>query len=125
MAEAAVRLIVTAFAEGNRDTLRPLLNEDTYKAFDAAITARETNGEVQKTEIKSIQAMTIESAELRGNVGVITVRFVSDQVNITVGREGKPVAGADAVMEITDVWTFERDLTSPDPTWRLIAARNA
>jgi predicted lipid-binding transport protein (Tim44 family) len=46
-------------------------------------------------------------------------------VNVTVGKDGLPVSGADAVMEITDAWTFERDLSSPDPTWRLTAARSA
>ena len=62
---------------------------------------------------------------MRGSIANITVRFVSDQVNVTLGRDGAPVAGADAVTEITDLWTFERDLTSADPTWRLVAARSA
>ena len=124
-AEAAFRIIVTAFAAGDRATLRPLLSDDTYRAFEAAITARETAGETQRTEIRAIQAATIEAADLRGSMADITVRFVSDQVNVTLGRDGKPVAGADAVTEITDLWTFERDLTSADPTWRLVAARSA
>jgi predicted lipid-binding transport protein (Tim44 family) len=29
------------------------------------------------------------------------------------------------VTEITDIWTFERDLRQADPTWRLVAARSA
>ncbi len=124
-AEAAFAIIVAAFAAGDRTNLRSLLSEDTYRAFEAAITARESAGETQRTEIRSIQASTIEAADLRGNVADITVRFVSDQVNVTLGRNGNPVAGADAVTEITDLWTFERDLTSPDPTWRLVAARSA
>ena len=53
------------------------------------------------------------------------MRFVSDQVNLTLGRDGTPVTGTDAVTEITDLWTFERDLPQPDPTWRLVAARSA
>ncbi len=124
-AEAAFRMIVAAFAEGNRDTLKGLLSEDTFRAFQAAIAAREAAGEQQRTEIRAVEAATIEQADQRGNVASITVRFVSDQVNITLGRDGTPVAGADAVTEITDLWTFERDLTSPDPTWRLVAARSA
>jgi predicted lipid-binding transport protein (Tim44 family) len=58
-------------------------------------------------------------------VASITMRFVSDQVNVTMGHDGLPVAGADAVTEITDLWTFERDLAAVDPTWRLVAARSA
>lgn len=124
-AEAAFRIIVLAFAAADRARLRPLLSDDTYRAFEAAITARESAGETQRTEIRSIQGAMIDSASLRGSMADIAVRFVSDQVNVTLGRDGNPVAGADAVTEITDLWTFERDLTSPDPTWRLAAARSA
>ena len=124
-AEAAFRIIVAAFAAGDRVRLQPLLSADTYHAFESAIAAREAAGETQRTEIRSIQSATIEAADLRGSIADIGVRFVSDQVNVTLGRDGNPVAGADAVTEITDLWTFERDLTSPDPTWRLVAARSA
>ena len=124
-AEAAFRIIVAAFAAGDRARLQPLLSDDTYRAFESAITARESAGEIQRTEIRSVQGATIETANLRGSMADIAVRFVSDQVNVTLGHDGNPVAGADAVTEITDLWTFERDLTSPDPTWRLVAARSA
>jgi predicted lipid-binding transport protein (Tim44 family) len=124
-AEAAFRIIVTAFAAGDRARLRPLLADDTYGAFAAAITARETAGETQRTEIHAIEAATIETADLRGSIADVVVRFVSDQVNMTLGSDGNPMMGTDAVTEITDQWTFERDLTSSDPTWRLVAARSA
>ncbi len=124
-AETAFRMIVGAFAAGNRDTLRSLLSDDTFKAFDAAITAREARGETQRTDIRSVGSATIDHADLHGSVASITMRFVSDQVNVTMGHDGLPVAGADAVTEITDLWTFERDLAAVDPTWRLVAARSA
>jgi predicted lipid-binding transport protein (Tim44 family) len=124
-AEAAFRIIVAAFAAGERAQLRPLLADDTYGAFAAAITAREAAGETQRTEIHGIEAATIETADLRGSIADVVVRFVSDQVNMTLGSDGNPILGTDAVTEITDLWTFERDLTSPDPTWRLVAARSA
>ena len=124
-AETAFRMIVTAFAAGNREALRPLLSPDTFAAFDSAISGRETARETQKTEIRSIPTIAIDHANIAGTVADITVRFVSDQVNVTLGENGLPVAGADAVMEITDLWTFERDLVAHDPTWRLVAARSA
>ncbi len=124
-AEAAFRIIVTAFANGERTTLHPLLSADTYRAFEAAIAAREAAEQTQRTEIRAIAKADIEQAELHGTTAVITVRFVSDQVNITVGADGVPVAGTDAVTEIVDLWSFERDLATADPAWRLIAARSA
>jgi predicted lipid-binding transport protein (Tim44 family) len=124
-AETAFRMIVAAFAAGDRATLRPLLSDETFAAFDSAITARSSAGQTQRTEIRSIEHAAIEQAELRGTIANITVRFVSDQINITTGPDGAPVAGTDSVMEITDLWTFERNLAVSDPTWRLIAARSA
>jgi len=123
-AEAAFRMIVAAFAAGERDALRPLLSDDTYKGFEAAISAREAAGERQRTEIKALHQVSIEGATLRDTVAAITVRFVSDQVNETLDKDGRPVAGIDGVTEIQDLWTYERDLAQPDPAWRLVAAQS-
>jgi predicted lipid-binding transport protein (Tim44 family) len=123
-ADQAFRMIVAAFASGDRVALRALLSDDTYRAFEQAISAREKAGETQVSEIKSMQKLAIEQAELKGRIGAVTVRIVSDQISYTTDKDGRPVTGTDAVTEITDIWTFERDLTQPDPTWRLVAARS-
>jgi predicted lipid-binding transport protein (Tim44 family) len=123
-ADQAFRMIVTAFAAGDRVALRALLSDDTYSAFEQAISAREKAGETQVSEVKSMQHLSIDAAELKGNVGLVTVKIVSDQISYTHDANGKPLTGADAVTEITDLWTFERDLTQQDPTWRLVSARS-
>ena len=123
-ADQAFRMIVAAFAAGDRVALRSLLADDTYSAFEQAISAREKAEEKQVSEIKSMQGLSIETAELKGRVGSVTVKIVSDQVSYTQDKDGRPLTGTDAVTEITDLWTFERDLTQADPTWRLVAARS-
>lgn len=122
-AEAAFRLIVGAFAAGDRAALRPLLGDDIYAGFEQAIAAREAAGETQRSEVKAILSAAVEDAGLRGNVATIAVRFVSDQVALTLDRDGKPATGTEAITEMVDTWTFERDLTSASPNWRLVAAR--
>ena len=69
-------------------------------------------------------SLASSAAELKGRVGQMTARIVSDQVSYTQDTDGRPLTGADAVTEITDLWTFERDLSQQDPTWRLVAARS-
>ena len=123
-AEAAFRMIVSAFAAGDRVQLRTLLADEAYRSFETAIAARETAGETQRSEVRSIEHATIEDATLDATTAHITVKFISDQVAETLGRDGRPVAGADAVTEITDLWTFDRDLSQPNPAWRLTAARS-
>lgn len=123
-AEGAFRMIVAAFAQGDRQTLRALLSDDTYAGFEQAVAGRESVGESQRTEIRSMHEMALEMAELNGSIADVTVRFVSDQVNMTTGRGGEIVAGSDAITEVIDIWTFQRDLTAKDPTWKLTATRS-
>jgi len=129
-AEGAFRRIVKAFAEGDRTTLRDKLTADAYAAFDAAIAAREAEGQTQRSEIKSLQQVQIVEATLNEEGGAwraaIDVRFVSDQISVLFGRDGQPVSGADAVTELADLWTFERLLgVAGVPGWRLASARSA
>lgn len=124
-AEQAFRIIVGAFAAGNLDTLRNLLTPDTFHAFEAAIAEREAAGQTQQTEIRAIKSATIEEATLLDTIATLTVRYVSDQVSLVTGRDGQVISGTDALTEIVDIWTFERDLASRDPTWRLVSARSA
>lgn len=123
-AEGAFRMIVAAFAQGDRQTLRALLSDETYSGFEQAVAGREAAGEAQRTEIRSMHEIALEGAELRGSIADVTVRFVSDQVNMTTGRGGEIVAGSDAITEVIDIWTFQRDLTAKDPTWKLTATRS-
>jgi len=128
-AETAFRTIVTAFAAGDRATLKARLNEPVYQTFEAAIAAREAAGERHRTEIKAILAVVIEDAELLGDHAAVIVRFTSDQINVTLDRRGAAIAGSEAITEHTDLWTFERNLSqrnlkARDPLWRLAAARN-
>ncbi len=124
-AEKAFRMIVAAFAAGDRATLQGLLSRDTYNAFEQAISLREGAGQKQVSTIHAIHSATIEGAELRGTDASVTVRFASDQTSLTLDKDGHPVIGTDAVTEITDIWTFERNLSERDPVWHLVAARSA
>jgi predicted lipid-binding transport protein (Tim44 family) len=124
-AEGAFRMIVDAFARGDRQTLRMLLADDTYRGFEGEISRREAAGEAQRSEVRAMQEMGIEAADLRGSVADVTIRFVSDQVNVTTAKDGSFVAGAEGVTELTDIWTFQRDLRNEDPTWKLVATQSA
>ncbi len=123
-AETAFRQVVTAFAQGDLPTLRDLLTPTVFSTFEQAIAARNAAGEIHTTEIKAIVAATIDEAEILGDHAAIVVRFVSDQINLTRDKEGNVIAGTEAMTEMVDLWTFERNLKSADPVWRLAAARS-
>jgi predicted lipid-binding transport protein (Tim44 family) len=121
-ARAAYEMIVTAFAEGDRRSLRNLLSKEVFEGFDAAIRDRESRGETAETKFVSIDTAEISSAELRGRIAQVTLRFVSQLISVTRDRTGAVVDGSDEkVTEVTDVWTFARDVSSRDPNWKLVA----
>ena len=121
-ARAAYEMIVTAYAEGDRRTLKNLLSREVYEGFEAAIRDRETKGEKAETRFVSIDKADIIGAELRARTAQVTVRFVSKLISATRDRTGAVIDGnPEKVTEVTDVWTFARDISSRDPNWKLIA----
>lgn len=121
-ARAAYEMIVTAFAEGDRRQLRGLLSREVYDGFEAAIAEREGRGETVETRFVSIDDATITAAELRNRTAQITVRFVSKLISATRDRSGNVIDGnAERVTDVTDVWTFARDVSSRDPNWKVVA----
>jgi predicted lipid-binding transport protein (Tim44 family) len=121
-ARAAYEMIVTAFANGDRRQLRNLLSREVLEGFDAAITERERRGETAESRFVSIDGSTVTGAELRSRTAQITVRFVSKLISATRDRAGGVIDGnAEKVTDVTDVWTFARDISSRDPNWKVIA----
>ena len=121
-ARTAYEMIVTTFAEGDRRQLRNLLSREVFDGFDAAITARENRGETAETRFVSVDGSTITAAELRNRTAQITVRFISKLVSATRDRNGTVIDGnAEKVTDVTDIWTFARDISSRDPNWKVIA----
>jgi predicted lipid-binding transport protein (Tim44 family) len=115
-------MIVTAFAEGDRRTLKNLLSREVYDGFEGAITEREKQGHKVETRFVAIEKAVITAAELRGNAGQVTVQFVSQLVSATRDKDGNVIDGnAEKVTDVTDVWTFAREVASRDPNWKLIA----
>jgi len=121
-ARTAYEMIVTAFAGGDRRQLRSLLSREVFDGFDTAITERERRSETAETRFISIDGSTITNAELRNKTAQITIRFVSKLVSATRDRAGAVIDGsADKVTDVTDVWTFARDISSRDPNWKVVA----
>lgn len=124
-AKMAFEMIVTAFANGDRDTLRPLTSGEVFANLERAMRDRETAGHTFDSTLVGIKSGEIADAEFDEREARIMVRFVSEQVNVTRDAEGQTVSGsASAIEEVTDIWTFARDTRSRDPNWLLIATRS-
>ncbi len=124
-AKSAYEMIVLAFANGERRALKDLLSSDVYDGFDAAIKEREQRGEKVETRFASIDKAAISNAEVRDRMAQITLRFVSQMISVTRDKDGNVVDGsADKLTDVTDVWTFARDISSRDPNWKLVGTES-
>ncbi len=125
-AKGAYEIIVTAFAEGDRKALRSMLGKELFEEFAAAINDREAKGLKMESRFVSIDKAQIKTAVLEGNEARITIDFVSQLVSAVRDKDGNVVEGsAEALTEVEDLWMFARDVTSPDPNWKLVENNEA
>lgn len=125
-ARMAFELIVDAYAAGNTKVLRPLLADSVYGPFADAIAQRQRAGETLETELLGIRVVEAVDAHLNGTVAEVTVRFVSEQINLVKDAQGRIVEGdPQRIVDVVDLWTFNRDTRAKDPNWQLAATRPA
>jgi predicted lipid-binding transport protein (Tim44 family) len=121
-AKSAYETIVTAFARGDRKTLKGLLAKEVYDGFEQAITDREKRGEKAESNFVSIDKAELAAVEVKGKTAQVTIAFVSQLISVTRDAQGAVVDGsADQVVQVNDIWTFSRQLGSRDPNWLLVA----
>ena len=120
-ARTAFEYIVEVFAEGSTSKLRPLLSDEVYDNFTSAIDARKQAGETLETTIIDIKGTDILEASLEDGTVFVSVKFDTEQINVTLNEAGMVVDGdADHITRVVDIWTFGRDTQSRDPNWQLV-----
>ena len=124
-AKMAYEMVVTAFAEGDRRTLRQLLSREVYDGFVSAISEREGRQETIEFKFIGFEKADIVDLSVRSGVAQITVKFVSQLISATHDKDGGVVEGdPNNVSEVTDIWTFSREINAKDPNWRLVATES-
>ena len=125
-AKSAYEMIVIAFAQGDRTRLKDLLSPLVFDGFNAAITEREKRHEVMNTTFVAIDSAVLVDAHLKEQMIQVTVKFSSKLITVTKDADGKVIEGAaDKIVDVTDIWTFERKAMSASPAWHLVATESA
>ncbi|PZF77434.1 calcium-binding protein [Aestuariivirga litoralis] len=121
-AKLAYEMIIDAFAKGDKAALKNLLSKEVFDGFSRAIDGRTSYGQRVESRFVGIDKATILQADLTGRKASITVEFVSELISATYDKAGQVVDGNPSeIRQVTDVWTFERDVGSRDPNWKLVA----
>lgn len=125
-AKTAYEMVVTSFAEGNTKVLKSLLSTDVYEGFVGEIKDRQERNEIVDSSFIGINKADVIEAELRSSTAHVTVKFVSQLIRAIRNKSGEVIDGdPKQVRDVTDIWTFARDVTSRDPNWKLVATQAA
>lgn len=124
-AKRAFEVIVTSFAKGDITTLENLVGNSLLKKFKDIVGQRKNDGIVAETDFIGFNEAIISDAKItKANLAKISVKFVSEQVNILRNNKGEVLEGDENfIQSITDVWTFERALNSTSPNWLLVSTK--
>lgn len=124
-AKIAFEMILGAFADADTKALQPLLGPDVLASFTAAIDERRRLGHRLKTTLVGITHVEIAEAELKGTQAWVTLKFTSEQIDLTEDATGQVIEGDPTRVDtLIDLWTFARDTTSRDPNWQLVATQS-
>lgn len=120
-ARESYETITGAFADGEIEAQAYLLSNTVRQTFGAAILARQERGEICELTFIGFQDVDITDAAIEDGVAQISVRFQSHIVSATRDVLGKVLAGDPLhVVDVSEHWTFERELTSRSPEWVLV-----
>jgi predicted lipid-binding transport protein (Tim44 family) len=112
-ARAAYDMIVQAFAQGDKETLRPLLSQRVFDTYAAAIDRRIAEGG------KGPELVRLKNAE------IVDGRLEAEMARVWVKFEAELAEGAHGLRDTRERWMFERDVRSRDPNWLLAGVAQA
>jgi predicted lipid-binding transport protein (Tim44 family) len=121
-ASAAYEMVLEAFAKGDKQALKALLSKELLDSFSSEIDKRNAQGHSMKFQFVGVKSTDMKRAALVGNKAQVEIGFVSEMISATMDKSAAVVDGDDqAIRTVSDLWTFERDVTSRDPNWKLVA----
>jgi len=119
--KSAFEMVLKAFAANDTATLKFLLSDKIFQGFAKSIEERTAQKRTLNTNLISIEKSEIISASLLGNQALITVKFISKQINYFTDSNGIIEGRKDDIIELTDIWTFKKDLSDSNPNWKISA----
>lgn len=124
-AKRAFEIIICAFSQGDTETLENLVSPQLIKKFQEIIEDRRAQGITAETDLIGFEQAEIVNADVdEENNAKITVKFISEQVNLLRNKDNEVIQGDENfIQNITDIWTFERCLTSVNPNWLLVSTK--
>ncbi len=125
-AKSAYEMILSDYANGDKLGLKPLLSPSVFENFAVAIDQHKAAGETKLFQFVGLKSSKLINATMKGKRAAIEVMFVSEMISATLDKNGNTIEGdTKAISDVSESWTFERDVSSRDPNWKLVATSDA
>ena len=123
-AKAAYETIVTSFAKGDKNILKPLLNKEIYKNFSDEIDNKKKENIKSELTFVGVKSAKIKNFEKKDNIYTFTVDFVSEIITCKKDKNNKVIEGnPDIIKTVNDVWKFSKNMWSNNPNWYLVESQ--
>jgi len=120
-AKAAYEMIVTSFAKGDKNVLKPLLNKEIFQNFSDEIDHRKKENIKSELTFVGVKSAKINNFEKKDNIYTFTVNFVSEIISCKKDKNNKVIEGnPDRIKTVNDVWKFSKNMWSDNPNWYLV-----
>jgi predicted lipid-binding transport protein (Tim44 family) len=120
-AKEAYEMIVTSFAKGDKNILKPLLNKEIYQNFSEAIDNRKKENIKSELTFVGVKSAKIKNFEKKDNIYTFTVDFVSEIITCKKDKNNKVIEGnPDIIKTVNDIWKFSKNMLSNNPNWYLV-----
>jgi predicted lipid-binding transport protein (Tim44 family) len=124
-AKSAHEIILVAFAQSDKKTLKPLLSRPVFDSFEKIIDENKAAGNTSVFKFVGINSAKLNSAEIEKNALIMGVKFETQIISATLNANRELVSGDEKIVStLREVWTFERDIDSKDPNWILVATQD-
>ena len=123
-AKTAYEMIITSFAKGDKNALKPLLNKEIYQNFSDEIDHRKKENLKSELTFVGVKSAEIKNFENKNNIYTFTVNFVSEIITYKKDKNNKVIEGnPDIIKTVNDVWKFSKNMWSNNPNWYLVEAQ--
>ena len=124
-AEIAYEQIITYFAQGDKRSLKPLLEKEMFNRFSEVIDERKSKQLKYETTFIGLKSAKVLEFKKIENIYKVTVNFVSEIITCVKDKNNQVVEGSpDIIKTVNDVWRFSKNMWSQDPTWYLVDTSN-
>ena len=112
-AKTAYETIITSFAKGDKNVLKPLLNKEIFQNFSDEIDNRKKENVKSELTFVGINSAKIKNFEKKDNIYTFTVDFVSEIITCKKDKNNKVIEGnPDRIKIVNDVWKFSKNMWS-------------